>query len=319
DGGAAFIPTLRENRSEADALTMAIAHAHASGAKIEWEAFFKETGERRVPLPTYPFQRKRYWLASTSGAGDIGAAGLGDPEHPLLAATIEDPNDGGLTLTGRLSLATHPWLADDAVYGVFLLPGTAFVELALRAAEQVDAATVEELTLQAPLILPETGAVAIQVTVSGPGGEGRGETAIHSRSEGGRDGELREAPECTCPATGVLSDLPVSPPEPFDTWPPEGAEPLEIDYLYDRLAEHGFEYGPAFRGLSAAWRDGEQIYAEVSLPEEHAREAARFGVHPALFDSAFHAGIDLALSSGGEGPEAGGLSLPFAWRGVRVA
>src|SRR4029077_13807988 len=194
DGGAAFIPTLRENRSEADALTMAIAHAHASGAKIEWEAFFKETGARRVPLPTYPFQHKRYWLASTSGAGDIGAAGLGDPEHPWLAATIEDPNDGGLTLTGRLSLATHPWLADHAVYGVVLLPGTAFVELALRAAEQVDAATVEELTLQAPLILPETGAVAIQVSVSGPGEEGRREVAIHSRPAGGRDGELAEAP-----------------------------------------------------------------------------------------------------------------------------
>src|SRR4029077_3004819 len=105
------------------------------------------------------------------------------PEPPVLAATIEDPNDGGLTLTGLLSLATHSWLADHVVAGTVLLPGTAFVELALRAGEQVDAATVEELLLQAPLVTPETGAVAIQVSVWGPGEEGRREIAIHSRPE----------------------------------------------------------------------------------------------------------------------------------------
>ena len=229
-------------------------------------------------------------------------------DHPLLGSTVElaDGRGGGLLQTGRLSLQTHPWLADHRVAGAALLPGTAFLELALRAAEQVGAETVEELTLQAPLILPETGAVAIQVSVSGLE-DGRREISIHSRPEG-------EEEEWTQNATGALSDTPIPTPEPMDTWPPEGAEPIELDYLYDVLAEHGLEYGPAFQGLSAAWREGEQIFVEASVPEESAEEARRFAIHPALLDAALHSTRLAAIEEQGQGP-----SLPSTWSGVSLA
>src|SRR4029077_11056778 len=188
-----------------------------------------------------------------------------------------------------------------------LLPGTALLELALRAAEQVDAATVEELILQAPLILPETGAVAIQVSVSGPGEEGRREVAIHSRPEG-------EDEEWAQNAAGALSEQPAATPEALDDWPPEGAEPLEVEHLYDLLAEAGLEYGPAFQGLSAAWRDGERIYAEVSLPEEQSQEAERFAIHPALLDSALHGVRLVAIEGQGQG-----AVLPASWSPVSLA
>ena len=89
-----------------------------------------------VALPTYPFQRKRYWLEPPTRRRRRRRVGQATAEHPLLGAAIEDPDGEGLTLTGRLSLATHPWLADHAVAGTVLLPGTAFVELALRAGER---------------------------------------------------------------------------------------------------------------------------------------------------------------------------------------
>src|SRR4029077_20203496 len=166
--------------------------------------------------------------------------------------------------------------------------------------------TVEELTLQAPLVLAETGAVAIQVSVSGPGEDGLREIAIHSRPEGEDEDE-----DWALNASGALSEQVAVASESLDSWPPAGAEPLEVDYLYDRLAEHGLQYGPAFQGLTAAWRDSEQIFAEVSLPEAPAQEAGRFGIHPALLDAALH-GIGLADKGS---PQA---ALPFSWREVSL-
>ena len=314
DDVADFIPTLREGHPEADTTMTAIASTFAAGAEIAWERFFAGTAAKRVPLPTYPFQRQRYWLDPVrSGAGDLGAAGLSDAEHPLLAAAIEDPDGEGLTLTGRLSPVTHPWLADHVVAGAVLLPGTAFLELALRAAERVGAETVEELTLQAPLILYEDGAAILRVSVSGSDGEGRREISVHSRQEGGGDGGLAGATEWICHASGTLSQQPCPAPEPLDPWPPEGAEPVGVDHPYDLLAEHGLEYGPAFKGLTAAWRDGEQICVEVSLPTEHGHEAERFGIHPALLDAALQG---IALAAAVRGP--GELKLPFSWSRVSL-
>ena len=113
---AAFVPTLREGREEADAISTAIAHAHASGAKLDWGVFFNGTGAKRVAAADLSLPEKALLARLQRWAlADIGAAGLGDPDHPLLAAAIEDPSGEGLTLTGRLSLSTHPWLADHVV------------------------------------------------------------------------------------------------------------------------------------------------------------------------------------------------------------
>jgi acyl transferase domain-containing protein/acyl carrier protein len=309
DAKAALIPTLREGRGEPRAIALSLAAAHASGAKLDWATYFKGSGARAVPLPTYPFQRKRYWLSATSGAGDLGAAGLAPANHPLLSATIDDP-DGGLTLTGRISLQSHPWLSDHAAFGSAILPGTAFVELALRAGVEAGRETLEELALQAPLLVPDAGGIALRVSLSPPGEDGKREVSIHSRAEATAEDEPGE---WTLHAQGVLSDQEPDAGKPLGAWPPEGAEPLAVDDAYERLAAVGFDYGPAFQGLTAAWRQGDQVHAEISLAEEQASEAAGFGVHPALLDAAFHTAMDIAVAESG-----GKALLPFAWTGVRV-
>ena len=308
------IPTLREGREETEAIATSIAKAHSQGAKLDWQRFFKGTAPKRVPLPTYPFQRERYWLNSTVGAGDVSSAGLSDPEHPLLGAAIEDPHGEGLTLTGRISLQTHPWLADHAVFETPILPGTAFLELALQAAERCEAKAVGELTLQAPLVLPETGAVQLQVTVSGQDENANRQISIHSRPQGSAEEE--EAPEWTTHAAGTLTSEAKAQAEPLAAWPPEGAEPISLDDVYEQLAEAGLEYGPAFQGLTAAWRDGEEVYAEVSLAEGQREEAGRFAIHPALLDSALHAAALSALAR--EGAQERAIDLPFSWNDVSL-
>ncbi|MYW45991.1 polyketide synthase dehydratase domain-containing protein, partial [Streptomyces sp. SID161] len=95
---------------------------------------------QRVDLPTYAFQRDRFWLETTGAVVSHNAAaglGLGSADHPLLGAVVALADADGFLLTGRLSVRTHPWLADHAVAETTLLPGTAFVELTLRAGDAV--------------------------------------------------------------------------------------------------------------------------------------------------------------------------------------
>jgi acyl transferase domain-containing protein/NADPH:quinone reductase-like Zn-dependent oxidoreductase/acyl carrier protein len=319
-GEVAAIGTLRRDDAGPRRFALSLAEAHAGGARPDWDAFFAGTGAAAVPLPTYPFQRQRYWLSPSLASSDPSAVGQAAAEHPLLGARIEDARGEGLILTGRISLQTHPWLADHRVGGTILLPGTAFVELALRAGVEAGCERLAELALQAPLAVPESGGVSLQVLVGAAAEDGGREVSIHSRAETGEDGE--DAP-WTCHAEGLLSAEAGELGEALEAWPPAGAEPVDgVAEAYDRLAEIGFEYGPAFQGLSGAWRLGDDLYVEVSLDEEQASEAEGFEIHPALFDSVLHGGFFhdgfFAAMGGGDIEETGGLILPFAWTDVRL-
>ncbi|MFD7631460.1 type I polyketide synthase, partial [Streptomyces sp. NPDC059851] len=310
---AVFVPVLRKGRDEAEALVTALARAHAHGIRVDWQAFFAGTGARRVAdLPTYAFQRQRYWIEPGHRIGDLTAAGLSEAAHPLLGAMVALADSDGFAFTSLLSATTHPWLADHQVMGSVLLPGTAFVELAVWAGDQVGCDTVEELTLEAPFVLPERGGVQLQINVGAADADGSGRRSF-SLSSRPQDSAADEP--WTRHAGGVLARgaAPARSVFAAGQWPPAGAEPLPTDGLYADLAEVGMGYGPAFRGLTAAWRHGDGVYAEVALPEETAAAARDFGLHPALLDAALHT-LGLGVLGGTEGEG----RLPFAWSGVTL-
>ncbi|HWM09955.1 MAG TPA: type I polyketide synthase [Solirubrobacteraceae bacterium] len=326
EDGIAVAATSRGARvEEGEALMRFLAEAWVAGAEVEWERLFEGAG--RVDLPTYAFDRRRFWVESTAGVGDAAASGQAAAGHPLLAAAVAVAGGEEWLFTGRLSLASHGWLADHAVFDQTLLPGTAFVELVLHAGSQTGCPAIEELTLEAPLTLDDSQAVAIQVRVGEPDDQGRREVTIHSRR--GADREIGALVDGDADggwvrnATGVVRPEDAGDETGFaglrGAWPPAGAEPVDVDGLYDRLAGAGLDYGPAFQGLRAAWRRDGAVFAEVELDEAKAEPASRYGLHPALLDSTFHAAIDLMLrGDGGSGLEPGMLPLPFAWSGVRL-
>ncbi|MGW1998421.1 SDR family NAD(P)-dependent oxidoreductase, partial [Embleya sp. NPDC001921] len=312
DDAVTVVPVLRKDRPEPDAALTALATLHVTGAvaDIRWAGFVP--GARRVALPTYAFQRQRYWLDPViDRSGDAASIGLTAADHPLLGAAVELADSAGVLFTGRLSVDSHPWLLDHTVHGTVPVPGTALVELALRAGDEVGCDLIEELTIEAPLVLTDDDAVRIQLVVGAPDEAGRSTLSIHSgrqRPGGPTDGWTRHA-------QGVLARGGAPDAEAFGRigepgqWPPVGAEPVSIDDCYDRLAAQGLGYGPVFRGLRAMWRHGDELFAEVALPADVSTEG--FGLHPALLDAALHP-IGLA----GDGADA--VRLPFSWTGVAL-
>jgi acyl transferase domain-containing protein/NADPH:quinone reductase-like Zn-dependent oxidoreductase/acyl carrier protein len=302
-----FVPTLREGGVEAEATLAALAALHCAGVPVDWPALVP--GASRVGLPTYPFQRERFWLGSSGRGGDPASLGQARFGHPFLGAAVELAEEEGLLLTGRVSLEEHPWLADHVVLGTAILPGTALLELALRAGEEVGAPTVRELTMQTPVLLPAEGALALQARVGPPDEEGARTLAISSRGEGegAEAGWMRHV-------SGVLGPKAMADEPLREAWPPAGAEQLDVAGLYERLAEYGFDYGPAFQCLARAWRRDGELFAEVALdPDGHAA-AGNFAVHPALLDAASHAVLLAALQDGAEAP----LRLPFSFADIRA-
>ncbi|GDY48067.1 hypothetical protein SANT12839_089490 [Streptomyces antimycoticus] len=314
DGGLApsLVSVLRKDRPEIQSLTMALAELHVHGTTVKWDAVFAGRGARRVELPTYAFQRQRYWLETAPAVGgDVTSAGLDSPDHPLLGAAVALADTDTYLFTGRLSVATQPWLADHVFAETVLFPGTAFVEVALRAAEQVGYERLDELTIETPLILPARGAAQIQLTVGEPDESGARSLNLYSRSEDAQP----DAP-WTRHTTGLLTRDPSttaaeSVAAGFAVWPPAEAKPIDVDGLYDRFIDVGFAYGPAFQGLRAAWRRGDEIFAEIDLPETQEAEAARYGLHPALLDASLHT---VAFNPTGTD----GSTLPFSWNGVTL-
>ncbi|MGW0957594.1 type I polyketide synthase [Streptomyces gelaticus] len=333
------LPTLRRARPEADALLGTLAALHAHGVPVDWRAVFAGRGGQRVALPTYAFQRRRYWLETVPELPPLPSTA--ESAHPFLRSGTRTADDDGLLLSGLLSVRDQPWLADHVVAGEILLPAAAFVEMALHAGELTGASVLDELVLTAPLPLPSDGAVALQVRVAGADEAGRRAVLFHSRphNPAGDGPWLHNAvgtlspvqpsadPGAAAGGTDGATRPDVSWP---DAWPPEAALPLHANAPgtgpYEQLAADGLRYGPAFRGMRAVWRRGEELYADVALPEAarsaHGEADGReFVLHPALLDAALHA---LALNglvtngSGTAGPAADGLSLPFAFGGVRV-
>ncbi len=287
-GGVPVVFTQRRDRPEAQAFLGGLAELHVCGMPVSWTAAFAGRGPRRVTLPTYAFQRRRFWQIPPGAPATL--------DHPLLDNVVESAADGSLLLTGRLSAGALPWLAEHVVLGRTLLPGAVFVELALFAAARRGCDQVGELTLQAPLLVPERSEVELQVAVGAADGDGRRPVSIHSRA--GRDQDW------TRHATGTAGPAGEAVPVPAGI--PADAVPLDTTGVYDELAARAYAYGPAFQCLTAAWQVGDDIVAELTATHD----GAGFVVDPLMIDAALHAVLGLAHR------DEAGVRIPFAWTGI---
>jgi malonyl CoA-acyl carrier protein transacylase/acyl carrier protein len=314
-GNIAVVPAMRAKHSDTATFAQFIGRAHTAGVEVDWNTYYTGTGAQRVDLPTYAFQRENYWLARKTNSGDASAAGQDRMQHPILAAAVQVGDRDEWVFTGLMSQETQPWTLDHQVFGIVLVPGAAMVEMALTIGRRLGCDVVDELVVAAPLVLEDNVTRQIRVTAGPAGEDGRREIAFFSRIEADED----EVTELTCHARGWLSAN-AEPLEDFAVqWPPADAEPVAVSELYAllnrnaHLMDTGFEYGPAFRAVQSAWRHGDDVLADLVLPEV-AGSADGFAIHPAMFDSALHGGLG-KLDMGEENPS----GLPFSWTGVQLA
>ncbi|WMN03102.1 SDR family NAD(P)-dependent oxidoreductase (plasmid) [Rhodococcus erythropolis] len=300
------VGTLRRGESGPRCHDRALAQLHVGGLELEWTRLLPAAG--RVDLPTYAWDSRPYWT-EPRGVGGSGS-GLTALGHPILGVVVAQPDSGGVVVTGRLTMASIDWLRDHTVGGSVLMPGAALVELTMRAGDEVGCPVVAELVLNAPLVVPPVGGVQLRVVVGGPEPGGVRAVSVYSHDEAGiAVGEQL----WVCHASGELSSgtAAVAMPE-LMAWPPVHAVESDIEHLYADFAERGYEYGPAFRGVRAAWRRGtDEVFAEVVLPES--QDAGRYSLHPALWDAAVQ-----VIALAGFEPADGLVLLPFSWSGVSI-
>ncbi|WP_456340703.1 SDR family NAD(P)-dependent oxidoreductase [Streptomyces rochei] len=295
--GALAVAALRKDRAEERCLLTALARLHTAGVDVDWSACFHGTGARRTDLPTYAWQHERYWPVLMAAAGDVSAAGLVSAEHPLLGAAVSLAGTDGVLFTGRLSAQTHPWLMDHTVGGMAAFPATGFLELAVRAGDQVGCDRVDELTLAKPLVLTENSAAVVQVWVGAPDENGARPVTVYSQAVD--DPEQR----WTEHASGLLAEGERTAGFDATVWPPRGAVAADLEGFYERT-----EYGPVFQGLRAVWTRADEAFVEVALPAQ-VDDAEYYGMHPALLDAAVQ-------SVGFAGLGDGKKLVPFSWSGV---
>ncbi|GAB0102589.1 type I polyketide synthase [Nocardia sp. JMUB6875] len=299
----------RRSVDEPTAFLTALARVDAAGIPVDWSQG-QDRPTVRVALPTYAFQRQRYW-ARPVVANDVRRSGLEEAGHPLLGAIVRVPGSEQVVFTGRLSRSTQPWLEDHAIAGTVLLPGAALAELSLHAGAVIGRPRLAELVIEAPLPIPADAGVQLRLVTDAPGDSNSVTAQIYSRIEStGTDGEEQWVRHASATLTDEFA--PATPGGSYD-WPPADAVAIAVEDGYAALAERGYRYGPAFRGVRSLWARPGEAFAEIALPDSVRDQAGEFGLHPALLDSALH-----TILLGGLVPESpnGSVAVPFSWEHV---
>jgi acyl transferase domain-containing protein/NADPH:quinone reductase-like Zn-dependent oxidoreductase/NADP-dependent 3-hydroxy acid dehydrogenase YdfG len=318
-----WLPTLRTGRDDWSESLSSLQALYHAGVSVNWKGFDRDYPRRRIQLPTYPFQRERYWFESKSEpAVELGKnhAPIGNDSHPLLGTPLRSPALKDTVFQSQLSAQQPDFLADHQICGRVILPATAYVEMALAGATHLfgeGSHSVENLLLHEALQLDLRALTSIQLIFqtkdeasatfeifSAPGDE-KDAGAVWTRHVRGR--AAKAAPlETTRNRIADLQGLRYRCPEPVD-----------IAVLYQKLAEQGSEFGPAFRNMHRLWRGTTETLAEIVLADSLRSKAGHYRFHPALLDACFQAAVQ-ALPGGVDAMAEDEVLLPVNIERIRI-
>jgi acyl transferase domain-containing protein/acyl carrier protein len=259
-----WIVSLKKGRGEWEQILDSLGRLYVRGADVNWAGFDEPYGRRRVALPTYPFERQRYWIEP---AEQRTANKPGKALHPLLWRQLQSPALEGTVFESELSTDTLPYLADHRVYGRAILPMAAFLEMAFAAAREAGVVedSLVDILIERPLEIPTGPARRLQLVLA----------------DSGWQIFVLDGDEWQRYATGRLAarngDFQ---PQSLEALRSAIAQPFSVEEYYERSSAQGIEFGPAFRTLAEVWRGDGCALARVKLQGD----AGSYRIHPALLD-----------------------------------
>jgi acyl transferase domain-containing protein/NADPH:quinone reductase-like Zn-dependent oxidoreductase/NAD(P)-dependent dehydrogenase (short-subunit alcohol dehydrogenase family)/aryl carrier-like protein len=276
--GAVYISSLRRGHDNRRTMLDAAARLYIAGVRLSWPAIAGPSNGHPT-LPTYPFQRTRFWQDNRSAESHVSFEGQAT-DHPLLGVRIRSPL--GIYAT-EIGISLQSWAKDHRIFDHTPFPAAGFLELALAAAirEHGHDVCLQGVTIGEALLLPEEGMVALQIVVTNGEG-GKKIVQVFSAMPGDAGTPLDWRLHVT--SNIVHPDQTSLPPLSFDR---NGFEPVQVNDYYERLTSAGAHYGPSLRGIQKMFRNGNTIIAEIALPPEVM--ASGYLVHPALLDACFQA------------------------------
>ena len=297
-----WLSSLRPGRDDWQAMLESAAELYVAGAPIDWSGFDRDYTRRRVELPHYPFQRKRYWaksaeldLAVTTVSGTRGKS-----LHPLLGRRLPAAvNDR--VFESQLSANRPPILADHKIQGVVIMPGAAFIEMAAAASVAAFgmAWDVLDLTLVQPLLLDKQ-AKNVQTIVTPEAEQGASFRVVSWQEEEGGDD-----PTFTIHATGKLKATTEPAPPTIDLATDRArftGDAFDEAWHIEATLKSGLQYGPSFRFSDRHWVDGNEAISELRAFRD-SDHAADYQIHPGLLDCAFQL-VGAILPGAGSGIDA---------------
>jgi acyl transferase domain-containing protein/acyl carrier protein len=277
---ALSLPSLRPGQDELRQMLESLAALYVHGANVDWHALERNSGGRRLALPTYPFQRQRYWLPFPDIPQNGGALRR-SVEHPLLHERLRSPRLAATVFQSELGAQQPAYLGGHRIHDLPLFPAAAYLEMAWATARRITGANaaIEQLQIHEPMVLSETGAQLVQLIVeqdgegrlrfevcSAPAGEGR--WPVHAT------GWFRPSEVRTAAGSDTLDDV-----------RSRCTDEYSVELFYDRLAADGANYSGAFRSVAEIWRSNGEALGRVELPRDTADDPGSYEFHPAMLDA----------------------------------
>lgn len=304
DNERAWLPSLRPGKSDWQQLLQSLGELYVRGTRVDWPGFDRDYVRKRVTLPTYPFQRARYWLETTKNVYEHKTVTQnivnGEICHPLLGRRLQLAGTPEIRFESQVSRNTPAFIEHHQVFQNVIMPATAYLEMAVAAGVRVFGSKnliLKEIIFQQALILNGDEVKTLQIILL-PGNAGQYNFQIYSLNQE-ETREDTDGPCWTLHASGrIFENNNNSGPQQsnFATLKSEFEDEISVEDHYQQCSKRGIEFGPSFRGLKQLWQKNGKAIGRIQLPDELMSEAETFEFHPALFDSCLQVLAAISIS-----------------------